>query len=417
MENENDISTEYYVEDSPREETEQNDKGEESEYSYYKPPKYSKGKGVRFSAWVLVLCMVLSCVSGAVGGYLVNKYTSVSPNSGGHSIMYESVIRKVSDSDDEDFALSVAEVNELTENSVVEITTEQLATSLYYGQYVTNGAGSGVVFTADGYIVTNNHVIEGATKITVTLHNKEHYEAKLVATDEKTDIAVIKIEATDLIPAVLGDSSLLKTGESIVVIGNPLGELGGSVSSGIISAMDREVLIDNNTMTLLQTDAAVNPGNSGGGMFNMYGELVGIVNAKGSGSDIDNLGFAIPVNTAKKVVEELISVGYVQNRAYLGISMVEINNSYTAMQYRVNEFGVYVAEVVSDSAADKAGVKAGDRIVKIDEYEIASSSDVSSALNEYSAGQSANITVKRDSKEITLNVVFDEYVPEGVVSK
>lgn len=423
MEEEKNISDKYYVDDLADmvvDTSESKNGGGDNvlgQGSYYKPPKNPSKRGIKVSVWLLVVCVILSAVSGGVGGYFASRALQTGNGGSGNVIMYESVIRNVSDSDDADFALTVSEVNELTEDSVVEITTEQLVTSSYYGQYITNGAGSGVVFSSDGYIVTNNHVIDGATKITVTLHNNEQYEATLVATDEKTDLAVLKIDAKDLVPVILGDSSELKTGESVVVIGNPLGSLGGSVSSGIISAMDREVLIDNNTMTLLQTDAAVNPGNSGGGMFNMYGELVGIVNAKGSGSDIDNLGFAIPINTAKDVVEQLVSVGYVQNRAYLGISMVEISSSYAAMQYRVNELGVYVATVTSGSAADKAGMKTGDRIVKIGDSDISSASDVSAALDKYRAGDSTEIVVKRDSKELTLDVVFDEYVPESVSDK
>lgn len=420
MENKDDINeNDILIEDSDLTSEKSEEKKEDSEHReisqnnsgmYYKPPKPQRN--TKISVWILVLCMVISTVSGSLGGYLAG-YLQSGKGKGGNVVMYESVIRKVADEDDADLVLSISEVNELTEHSVVEITTEQLVTSSYFGQYITNGAGSGVIFSSDGYIVTNNHVIEGATKIIVTLRNSEQYEAELVATDEKTDLAVIKIQAEDLVPVILGDSSLLRTGESIVVIGNPLGELGGSVSAGIISAKDREILIDNNTMTLLQTDAAVNPGNSGGGMFNMYGELVGIINAKGSGSDIDNLGFAIPINTAKDIVEQLINVGYVQNRAYWGISMVEINNAYTAMQYRVNEYGVYVAEVISGGAADKAGMKVGDRIVKIGDREISSYSDVSLALDGYKSGDSAEIVVERDSKEIILDVTFAEYVPEG----
>ncbi len=386
--------------------------GQESSFSPYKPPKKEKkAKGI--TAWVLVLCIVLSAVSGAAGGYISGKYTNGSRGGEGSVVMYQSVIRNVSTQSDEDEPLTYAQVSALVEDSVVEITTEKTSGNSYMPQYVTTGAGSGVILTADGYIVTNNHVIDGAEKINVTLHNGESYEATLVATDEQTDLAVIKIEAEGLSPVTIGKSSELQTGDEILVVGNPLGELGGSVSKGIISALDRQITIDGNEMTLLQTDAAVNPGNSGGGMFNMYGELVGIVNAKSSGSDVDNIGFAIPIDSATDVIEQLISFGYVQDRPRLGVTMVEITDSFTALQYRVNEYGVYILQVEDGSCADKAGIKVGDRLVSIGDVEISSADNVSSALSNFKAGDSVEITVSRDGKNLTLNAVLDEYVPNS----
>jgi len=200
--------------------------------------------------------------------------------------------------------LSVVEIVEKVSASVVEITTEMNAGASYEETLVSKGAGSGVVISSDGYIVTNNHVIDGANEIFVRLSNGESYNAVLVGGDASTDLAVIKIEAKNLIAATYGNSSSLRTGELAVAIGNPLGRFGGTVTDGIISAVNREVTIDGEIMTLLQTNAAVNPGNSGGGLFNSYGELIGIIIAKTI--DGEGLGFAIPIDTVKRVIAVLI---------------------------------------------------------------------------------------------------------------
>ena len=184
-----------------------------------------------------------------------------------------------------------------------------------------------------------------STSISVTLFDGSVYKAVLIASDDLSDLAIIRIDATGLSPVILGDSDTAKVGDSVLIVGNPLGELGGSVSQGIISATDRAITVEGKPMVLLQTDAAINPGNSGGAMFNMYGELIGVVNAKSTGSSIDNLGFAIPVNTAKPIIEQLLDFGYVKGRAYMGISMISVNDVFTSMQYRVNEYGVYVTGV------------------------------------------------------------------------
>ena len=195
-----------------------------------------------------------------------------------NKVIYQSVVR-TSSSSSSDSSLSISDVAAVASNSVVEITTETVMMGTRMGQFVSEGAGSGVIITSDGYILTNNHVIDGASKITVRLKDGTSYNGVVVGLDEKTDLAVIKVDASDLQPAVFGDSSSLTVGETAVAIGNPLGQLGGTVTSGIISALDREISIDGETMTLLQTSAAINPGNSGGGLFNSYGELIGIVNA------------------------------------------------------------------------------------------------------------------------------------------
>lgn len=185
--------------------------------------------------------------------------------------------------------IDLADIVDETSPSVVEVFTETKQVSNWFQEYVTEGAGSGVVLSEDGYIVTNHHVIDGANTIKVRLSNGQAYTATLTGTDEKTDLAVLKINASGLKAAKLTDSTTVRVGDFVIAIGNPLGELGGTVTEGIISAKDREITIDGETMTLLQTSAAVNPGNSGGGLFNLSGELVGVVNAKSSGNDIEGL--------------------------------------------------------------------------------------------------------------------------------
>ncbi|MEG2489159.1 MAG: trypsin-like peptidase domain-containing protein, partial [Anaerorhabdus sp.] len=223
--------------------------------------------------------------------------------------------------------LSLQDIIQKAQPSVVEIRTETVSNNFLLQEYVSEGAGSGVIITSDGYIVTNNHVIDNASTINVTLSDGTSYPATLIGKDAATDLAVIKIEATNLTMAVLGNSDGISVGDTVVAIGNPLGRLGGSATDGIISALDREITIDNETMTLLQTNAAVNPGNSGGGLFNSRGELIGIVNAKSSGSDIEGLGFAIPVNDVKTVAEQLINDGYVSNRASMGVYLSEVTQA------------------------------------------------------------------------------------------
>lgn len=194
------------------------------------------------------------------------------------------------------------------------ISTESVSTDSWANQYVTEGAGSGVVYSEDGYILTNNHVIEGASNITVSMHDGTEYDATLVATDSQSDIAVLKIDATGLTPVTFGDSDSLSVGDLAVVIGNPLGTLAGTATDGIVSGLEREITLNGKNMTLMQISASVNPGNSGGGVFDQYGNLIGLVVAKSSGSDVEGLGFAIPSNTVASVAESLISNGYVTGR-------------------------------------------------------------------------------------------------------
>ncbi len=342
----------------------------------------------------VVLCTILSAAMGLGGGYFGYTIAQRS-NNGGPEVLYQAVSRTSTDGTSGN-SLSIADIAAITADSVVAITTETAATGNRMQQYIMKGAGSGIVITSTGYIVTNNHVIKGANKISVTLNNGKTYDAVLVGADQATDIAVIKIDANDLKPIVLGDSSKLLVGELAVAIGNPLGQLGGTVTSGIISALDREITIDGETMTLLQTNAAINPGNSGGGLFNSQGELIGIVNAKSSGTGVEGLGFAIPINTVKPVLEQLISNGYVKGKVEMGVTLSDTDK------------GVYIVKVEKNSNAEKAGIIKGDYLLSINDIEISSSADVKSVLSKLSVGDSVKLVISRDNKKLTLMMNITE---------
>ena len=360
------------------------------------------------TALLVAACMVLSVGAGFGGGWAAMRYIG-----GGSTVLYQAVPESGSSLSGTAAADSgtIASVVSKVSSSVVEITTESLSTGLFVQQYVTDGAGSGVILSQDGYIVTNNHVVEGASKITVTTKDGQSYDATLIGTDTKTDLAVIKIDATDLTPAVLGDSDTLQVGEDAIVIGNPLGQLGGTVTNGIISAKSRDVTIDGETMSLLQTNAAVNPGNSGGGLFDIEGNLVGIINAKSSGSDVEGLGFAIPINTARPVIEDLISSGYVSGRPSMGVTIIDILDFQTAMRYQVNRLGVYIMTVNPGSGAEAAGLKTGDYILTADGTEVASSSDLQAAIDSHEVGDTLELTILRGGSVMDISVTLGEYVP------
>ena len=305
---------------------------------------------------------------------------------------------------------SYTEVADAVSSTVVEIRTETVQTNAFFGQYVTGGAGSGVIIAENGLIITNHHVIDGATKIVARLTNGLEYEAKLAGSDAESDIALLKIEATGLAFAGMGNSDALKVGQEIVVIGNPLGRLGGSVTNGIVSALDREVSIEGEAMNLLQTNAAVNPGNSGGGLFNLAGELVGIVNAKTSGTGIEGIGFAIPINDALAVAKELSEHGYVRGRTDLGINYLEVAEiTVQHLMYGYTKPGVYVIDSPLNTE-----LKNGDRIVAIDNIEISKLSDIKAIIREHKIGDMVSVTVVRNNRNVTVTATCYEYVPEGI---
>lgn len=310
--------------------------------------------------------------------------------------------------------MSIPDVVDVTANSVVEITTEYVTTSTYMQQYITSGAGSGVIITEDGYILTNNHVIEDATSITVTLRTGETYVADLVGLDEELDVALVKINATGLTAATIGSSSDLRVGEGIIAIGNPLGQLGGSVTDGIISALDRSITIDGTTMTLMQLNASINPGNSGGGLFDMNGLLVGIVNAKSSGDNIEGIGFAIPIDHIVGVLDDLMQYGYITGRPAIGVTMIDITNAQMAWMYRVSAVGTYIYSITEGSPAYEGGLRAGDRILSIDGTEIASAAEAKQMIQAHEVGDEMTFVVDRGGQTLTLTITVGEYVPSGI---
>ncbi len=306
--------------------------------------------------------------------------------------------------------LTAAEVYAANVNSTVGITTS--ITTNYWGFQSTSAAsGSGFIISPDGYILTNHHVIEDSNSITVTMYNGEDYEAKLIGYDESNDIAVLKIDAKDLVPVVLGDSDNLNVGDPVVAIGNPLGELTFSLTSGTVSAKDREVTFSNGvTMDLIQTDCAINSGNSGGALFNLYGEVIGVTNAKysGSGSEasIDNIGFAIPLNSVRSIVESIIEKGYV-TKPYLGVSVTDVDESYTIYGLPI---GAAIQTITEDSPAEKAGLKIGDIVTKAGKKDITCGNDLVQTVAASEPGEKIVLTVYRSGTTLEITVQIGEQI-------
>jgi len=301
-------------------------------------------------------------------------------------------------------ALSTVEIANKVGPATVSIIAEVPYSA--YGQAATaEASGSGFIVSADGYIVTNNHVVEGASSVQVMVPGvTDPIDAKVVGTDTTTDVAVLKIDRTDLPYVTLGDSDALEVGELAVAIGNPFGELAGSVTVGVISALDREVTISNSTYNLLQTDASINSGNSGGPLVNSYGEVIGITNAKVS--DGEGIGFAIPINDIKTVIEDLVNNGYVTGRPVLGVGVLTVDAA-TAEQYGW-PVGAYVREITAGGAAEKAGLAVGDIITKVDGQDITTSEEVSAIKNTHSVGDSLTLTIYRNGDTIELTIVLQE---------
>ena len=349
----------------------------------------------------LIACMVLSAAVGAgayalamshFGGAVIDKTISTTNYN----------LAKATGSE-----LSVQEIIAKNENSVVAISTESVATDSWLRQYVTKGAGSGVIYSEDGYIITNNHVIDGANSINVTLYDGTQCDASLVATDEQTDIAVIKIDKKGLSPVTIGTMDNLSVGDLAVAIGNPLGTLSGTATEGIISALEREITLEGKSMTLIQTSASINPGNSGGGLFDQYGNLIGIVVAKSSGSDVEGLGFAIPCDKVAKVAKSLVENGYVEGRPAAGINIVDLTSPQLAMQNGVSITGVYIQSVTGENAK-KAGLKAGDLIYYIDDVKVTDSAVLLKEIQSHEIGDVVEFTIVRDNDMKKIKVKLED---------
>ncbi len=356
----------------------------------------SKGFVIGAVAVGMVLCILFGAFAGvALFASLDSGSLNIPTGNGGTVIIeheYSDVeVPTVTDKGDPAYVASIAS------KTVVEVKTETVSTDTYFGQYVTEGAGSGVIISSGDegtYIITCAHVIDGATKVTVTLKDGTDYEASFIAGDALTDIGIIKIDVKGLPAATVGDFSKVVVGEEVVAIGNPLGELGGSVTNGIVSALDREVMIDGTSYNLLQTNAEINPGNSGGGLFNADGNLIGIVNAKSSGENVEGLGFAIPIDDGMKIAEELILNGYVTGRVKLGVMVIEIldqEDYLQNLQYGkyFTGFGVYIIE------SENSGLQLGDRLVAVNSIEITNTTALKSALLDFEVGDVVTVSVAR----------------------
>ncbi|MBQ7801481.1 MAG: trypsin-like peptidase domain-containing protein [Oscillospiraceae bacterium] len=302
-------------------------------------------------------------------------------------------------------------------DSVVLISSEVTSTSVY-GQTTGTATGSGFILTSDGYVVTNHHVIDGANSVTVSTSDAQQYTAEIVGSDSTNDVALLKVNATDLPAVTVGSSDALIVGDQVVAIGNPLGELTSTMTVGYVSAKDRDVTTDGTTINMLQTDVAINSGNSGGPLFNMKGEVVGITTAKYSGSSasgatIEGIGFAIPIDDVSGIIDSLRQYGYVTG-AYLGV-LVRPVDSDTASMYGL-PMGSYVESVTAGSCAEAAGVQAKDIIIGLGGYDVESNTDLTRALRKFEAGDTTTIRVYRGGQELTLTITLDEKPHEDAAS-
>lgn len=371
-------------------------------------PKKKKSMGPKLVA--LSLCFAL--VGGVAGGAGVLWYTSgKSPvNNTSNALMgnrENSVIAL--NSVDTGKELTAAEVYAQNVRSTVGITTS-ITTNFWGYQTVNAASGSGFIVTDDGYILTNYHVVEDADSITVSMYEGETYDAKLVGYDASNDVAVLKIEAEGLTPVVLGDSDNLNVGDNVVAIGNPLGELTFSLTSGAISSLNRNITMSNgSTMNLMQTDCAINSGNSGGALFNMYGEVIGITNAKyssngGGEASIDNIGFAIPINLAWEIAQSIIEKGYVST-PYIGVTVSDVGQQF--QNYGLPQ-GAAVQSVVEGGPAEKAGLQANDIITHINGEEITGYAQLSQYIREAGVGGQLKLTVFRQGETLEITVTIGE---------
>ena len=405
-------------------ESENENQGYQPQYSYQPQPDTApeapqKPKKNRTGAKVTALVLSCALVGGAMGfgGSALQNHLAAknadTEEAQQASVVYEgsretSVINIAQI--DTSKEMTPAEVYAQNVNSTVGIRTS--ITTNYWGyQTQSAAAGSGFILSADGYVLTNYHVVENSDSITVSLYNGEEYDATLVGCDQSNDIAVLKIDAEGLTPAVLGDSDNLNVGDQVVAIGNPLGELTFSLTTGAVSALNREVTLSSNvTMDLIQTDCAINSGNSGGALFNLYGEVIGITNAKysssssGSEASIDNIGFAIPMNHVKNIVKSIIETGSI-TKPYIGVTVTAVSSE--AQAYGLPT-GAAVRSVEEDSPAAKGGLEANDIITEVNGTTITSSSDLVSYVGEQAPGDELKLKVYRQGKTLDITVTIGE---------
>ena len=370
------------------------------------PKKHHGGVG-RVVALILS-CAVISAACGFGGAILAQNSSRTGKTTVQQSNRTAATVnvKKV----DGQTLMSPAEVYASTVNSVVSINCSAVSTNIFGQQTESASSGSGFIYTADGYIVTNQHVVANASSINVTLYNGDTYPATLVGSDSDYDVAVLKIDAKDLPAVTLGSSTDVNVGDTVLAIGNPLGELTFSMSQGIVSCVNRAINVEGTPFNMIQVDASINPGNSGGPLMNLYGEVVGIVSAKYSSyanTTVEGLGFAIPINDVQSIIKDIIENGSVGNKAYMAITAGTMTQQMAA-QYKINATeGVFVYSVEDGGAGDKAGLKLGDVITKLNDTQITSMEDLSAAKKGFKAGDTVTLTVLRDGKEITTQLTFD----------
>ena len=303
-----------------------------------------------------------------------------------------------------------AEVYASVVNSAVSINCSATSTNIFGQTTQTASSGSGFIITEDGYVVTNYHVISGASSVQVTLYSGDTYDAAVIGGDSDYDVAVLKIEASGLQPVTLGESADVNVGDTVLAIGNPLGELTFSMSQGIVSSCDRAINVDGTPFNMIQVDCSINPGNSGGPLVNLYGEVVGIVSAKYSSyssTTVEGLGFAIPISDVRSIITDIMENGAVTDKAYMAITAGTMTEQMAA-QYSIDiTQGVFVYSVVSGGAGDKAGLRLGDVITKMGDKTITSRQDLSAAMKGYRAGDTVTLTVYRNGQYIETELTFD----------
>ena len=368
-----------------------------------KKPSFWQKAGVKVTA-LLLACAVVGGAAGYGGAALSSSGKTTIRQS--NRTASEITVKQVSGQT----LMSPAEVYASTVNSVVSINCSSVSTNIFGQSVQSASSGSGFIITQDGYIVTNHHVVSGASSVTVTLHDGREYPATVVGSDSDYDVAVLKINATDLQPVTLGNSSSVNVGDSVLAIGNPLGELTFSMSQGIVSCCDRAINVDGTPFNMIQVDASINPGNSGGPLMNLYGEVVGIVSAKYSSysdTTVEGLGFAIPIGDVQAIITDIMENGQVTDKPSFGITAGTMTEQMAA-QYQIEQkSGAFVYSVNKGGAGEKAGLRMGDVITKVDSTDIASMEDLTAAKKGHKAGDTVTVTYFRDGSSHTTSLTFD----------
>ena len=368
-----------------------------------KKPSFWQKTGVKVTA-LLLACAVIGGAAGYGGAALSSSGKTTIRQS--NRTASEITVKQVSGQT----LMSPAEVYASTVNSVVSINCSSVSTNIFGQSVQSASSGSGFIITQDGYIVTNHHVVSGASSVTVTLHDGREYPATVVGSDSDYDVAVLKINATDLQPVTLGNSSNVNVGDSVLAIGNPLGELTFSMSQGIVSCCDRAINVDGTPFNMIQVDASINPGNSGGPLMNLYGEVVGIVSAKYSSysdTTVEGLGFAIPIGDVQAIITDIMENGQVTDKPSFGITAGTMTEQMAA-QYQIEQkSGAFVYSVNKGGAGEKAGLRMGDVITKVDSTDIASMEDLTAAKKGHKAGDTVTVTYFRDGSSHTTSLTFD----------